>query len=129
MTSRKILVVDDEQSARNLYKSAFEKNGYEVFTAETGEEALEIVENETIYVMFLDLVLPGMDGEELCRRILKKAPVSILFAVTGYSSHFELADCKAAGFEDYFRKPVPLEKMFEAVEAAFETIDRWKNIH
>ena len=129
MAARKILVVDDEEAARKLYKAAFEKKGYEVFTAETGEEALEIVENETIYVMFLDLVLPGMDGVELCRRILKRAPISILFAVTGYSSHFELADCKAAGFEDYFKKPVPLETLFATVEAAFEKIDRWKNTH
>lgn len=129
MTNRKVLVVDDEQAARKLYKSAFEKKGYEVFTAETGEQALEIIEDETIYVMFLDLVLPGMDGVELCRRIMKRAPISILIAVTGYSSHFELADCKAAGFEDYFKKPVPLEKLFETVEAAFEKIDRWKTTH
>jgi len=76
--------------------------------------------------MFLDLKMPGMNGVELCRTIKHNMPMSIIFAITGYASMFQLADCRDAGFEDYFKKPVTIKTLIEVVEEAFKKIDRWK---
>ncbi|HKJ98496.1 MAG TPA: response regulator [Desulfotignum sp.] len=126
MADKKILVVDDEKAIINLLEQAFSRNGYEVRSALDAETALQILENETIYVMFFDLNLPGMNGIELCREIKKRIPISVIYAITGYASLFELADCRDAGFEDYFKKPVNLSTLMDRAASAFEKIDRWK---
>lgn len=84
--SRKILIVDDEESVRNLLTKAFSKRNYDVITAESGAEALKIIDQDNIYVNFLDLNMPEMNGIELCKIILKRNPLAIVFAVTGYIS-------------------------------------------
>lgn len=127
MTSQKrILVVDDEKAIINLLRQAFSRAGIDAVTAESAEEALAVLEKEDLFVMFLDLNLPGMNGIELCRRIKKERPMAIVFAVTGYASLFELADCREAGFEDYFKKPVDMKLLVKVANDAFEKIERWK---
>lgn len=125
--NRTILVVDDEKSIRDLMGEAFRGAGYEVFTAASGEEALKLLKKHHVQVMFLDLKLPGMNGVELCKRIRKENPLACLYAMTGFISLFELADCREAGFDDYFTKPVKLQVLFKATEQAFEKMSRWKN--
>ncbi len=126
MSKGKILVVDDEKAIINLLKQAFSRAGYTVMPAESGEEALEVLEKEDMSVMFLDLNLPNMNGIDLCRRIKKDKPMSVVFAVTGYASLFELAECREAGFDDYFKKPVDIKTLVKAAGEAFERIERWK---
>ncbi len=126
MSDKKILVVDDEKAIVSLLKQAFSRAGFEVRAAESAEEALKVLEQEDIMVMFLDLNLPGMNGMDLCKRIKKDKPMAIVFAVTGYASLFELADCREAGFDDYFKKPVDMKSLVKAANEAFERIDRWK---
>lgn len=126
MIEKKVLVVDDEESICLLLKSALATKGYEVLTAEKPSDALNILDKKTVLVMFIDLNLPEMNGVELCREIIKRNPLTIAYAITGYASHFELAECKGAGFEDYFKKPVRLADIFNAAERAFEKLERWK---
>ena len=128
MSKRKILVVDDVVAIRNMFEQAFSRGGYEVRSAESAEEALEISKGEKIQVMFLDLNMPGMNGIELCKEIRKDFPMAIIHAVTGYSSLFELVDCREAGFDDYFTKPTGLKILLRAAQDAFEKIDRWKKL-
>ncbi|MFC1555614.1 response regulator [candidate division KSB1 bacterium] len=125
MDEKKILVVDDEESIRELYQSILGEKGYIVETAESGEQALELLEKQNVQVMYLDLNLPGMDGLELARQIRKLKPIAILYAFTGYSSVFELLNCREAGFDDYFKKPMNIETVLESAEDAFKKIDRW----
>ncbi len=127
MQKKKILIVDDEKAIINLLKQAFSRAGYDVISAESAEAALELLQNETIHVMFLDLNLPGMNGMELCRKIRKEIPMANIFAVTGYASLFELADCRETGFDDYFKKPVNIKILVKTAEDAFEKIRRWKD--
>ncbi len=122
----RILVVDDEQQIRELYTQFFSGAGYQVQTAASAEEAIEIMHKTPYWVMFLDLKLPGMSGVELCRRIRQEYPMAIAYAVTGYASLFELSDCRAAGFEDYFTKPARLGDLLKAAEIAFARIARWR---
>ena len=124
--NRKILVVDDEKSIRDLFSSAFSDAGYEVHLAENGEAALDILGGQEIELIFLDLKLFGMNGIELCRQIRKTRPIAIIYAITGWSGLFEIEECREAGFDDYFKKPISLELLFKSVEDAFEKLDRWK---
>lgn len=124
---RKILVVDDEEQIRDLYLQAFSTAGYEVVTAQSAEEALEIVRKTPFWVLFLDLNLPGMNGVELCRQIRNQYPMAVPIAVTGYASLFELTDCRDAGFEDYFTKPANLSALIETADHAFRKLERWRN--
>jgi CheY-like chemotaxis protein len=123
---RKLMIVDDEFSIRDLFQSAFSDAGYSVYLAENSEQALQILTQDEIDLIFLDLKLFGMNGIELCRQIKKDKPVSIIYAITGWTGLFEVEECREAGFDDYFTKPFQLNVLFKAVEDAFEKLDRWK---
>jgi CheY-like chemotaxis protein len=126
MNEKKILVVDDEVSILDMLKDAFSSAGYTVLTAESAENAIKIFRQESIMVMFLDLNLPGMSGLELCKLIRKQNQIGILYAFTGYSNFYGLLDCRAAGFDDFFVKPVKLDVLLKAAQEAFEKLERWE---
>jgi len=121
-----VLLVDDEVPILKMMTRAFTRAGYEVETAESAEDAMELIKTYKYMVFFLDLNLPGMNGIDLCRQIRKDNPLTILYAVTGFATTFEVFDCRQAGFEDYFTKPVELKKLLEAAEQAFQKLARWK---
>ena len=123
---RKLLVVDDEVSIRDLFQSAFSDVTCKVHLAESGEQALQILKQHDIDLIFLDLKLFGMNGIDLCRQLKKNKPVSIIYAITGWTRLFEVEECREAGFDDYFTKPVQLDLLFKAVEDAFDKLARWK---
>ncbi len=126
MSQKKVLVVEDEVLVRLMLDEVFQRAGYTVRAVESAEEAISILEQENIQVMFLDLSLPGMNGLELCKEIRKNKPLTVIYAVTGHPSLYELADCREAGFDDYFNKPVPLNTLVKAAEDGFKKRDRWK---
>ncbi len=123
----KILVVDDEKTVRDVLEEAFVKASHTVRCADSAEDCLEALKQENIQVMFLDLRLPGMNGVDLCKQIRKDKPIAVLYAMTGYTSLFELADCRDAGFDDYFTKPFDLKVVLKAADDAFDKIHRWKS--
>lgn len=124
--ARKVLVVDDEEPIRNVLRKALEVAGFTVQAVGSAEEALKSMARDPAAVVFLDLMLPGMNGVELGRRIRQESPLVCLIAVTGHVSLFELANCREVGFDDYFAKPFQLAEVVRAAEAAFERIERWK---
>jgi DNA-binding response OmpR family regulator len=125
MDEKKILVVDDEALIVNMLKEAFVSAGYTVLTAASAEDALKILKDESIMVMFLDIKLPGMSGIELCKRIRIENQVSIIHAFTAYSNIYGLLECRAAGFDDFFIKPIKIKLLLKAAQEAFEKIERW----
>jgi len=125
MNEKKILVVDDDEAIRDILKQALTKGGYEVRTAEDAEKAKEILSQESIMVIFLDLNLPGMNGVDFCRQIRKENCVGIVYALTGYTDLFGLLECRRAGFDDFFTKPVSIQLLLEAAGDAFRRIERW----
>ena len=123
-----ILVVDDERSIRDLFESALSEIGCEVYLAENGAEAFDILgKKKEIDLIFLDLKLFGTNGIGLCRQIRKMKPIVIINAITGWPGLFEIEECREAGFDDYFKKPISLDTLFKAVNDAFEKLDRWKS--
>lgn len=126
MTERKILVVDDEVSILEMMKEVFESEGYQILTAANAEDALKIIKSEPVWVMFLDIKLPGMSGVELCKKIRKDDQISIIHAFTGYSNIYGLLECRAVGFDDFFLKPVQLDVLLKAAKDSFDKLERWK---
>lgn len=122
-----ILVVDDEESVRRLLARIFGDAGFPVREAASAEDALSVLGREKIQVMFIDLQLPGMNGLDLCRRIRKDHPVACLFALTGFASVYDLVECREAGFDDYFVKPVDPAALVKAARDAFERLARWRS--
>lgn len=123
--SKRVLVVDDELLILSMLREALGGAGYDVECVPSGEAALELLDTENIPVVFLDLNLPGINGIELCRRIKKEKPITCVYAMTGYSSMFELADCREAGCDDYFVKPFALEMILRSASDAFDKLERW----
>lgn len=78
----KILIVDDEDRIRKLAKMYLEREGYETVEAEDGEHALELALSENFHCILLDIMLPGMDGIQVCKRLReeKSTPVIMLTA-------------------------------------------------
>ncbi len=124
--ARNILVVDDEAAIRNLLVEGFDGAGYHTLAAQSAEEARELMRGAPIHVAFLDLKLPGMDGLALGREIRRQNPFACLHAITGFVSLFELTECRQAGFDDYFVKPVRLKVLLRAAEVAFDKLSRWR---
>ncbi len=127
MNNQKILVVDDEISIRKVYSEAFGRAGYTVQTAESAETALTFLEEENFDVTFIDLNLPAMNGLDLCRRIRTDRPMGIIIAVIGHGSLAEMVQCREAGFDDCFIKPVSMKTLIAVAKSAFEKINRWHN--
>ncbi len=122
----KILIVDDEASVRELFAGVFTDEGYELIAAEDGNAALDILKSNDIDVIFLDLKLFGMNGIDLCRQIRETKPVSVIFAITGWAPLFEIEECREAGFDDYFEKPLDMDMLLDIVADAFKKLERWK---
>jgi len=121
-----ILIVDDEITVREIFKDFFGASAYRVLTAEGADNAVDILKDRQVDVIFLDLRLFGTNGLELGRRIRRENPLSILFAITGWAGLFEVEECREAGFDDFFIKPVEFEMLQKAVEDAFERVERWR---
>jgi len=126
MSEKTILVADDEAFMREIFEEFYRQAGYTVRAADNGEQALSILQQENIEVMFLDLNMPRMGGLDLCRKIRKNNPIACIYAVTGNATFSELRSCREAGFDDYFTKPVDGEILLKAAADAFERIQRWK---
>jgi DNA-binding response OmpR family regulator len=123
---RKILIVDDEAPIREWLTDVFTEQGYEPYPAENAQEAMQIFNREGIYVIVLDLKLFGMNGLELCKKIRKSRPLAIVYAMTGWGALFEVEECREAGFDDYFMKPMDTDVILRAVADAFAKIERWR---
>jgi CheY-like chemotaxis protein len=121
-----VLIVDDEQSIRDILSAAVSDLGYTPLTAYDGQEALDILTRQSVLVMIIDMNMPGMNGLELGRRIRAAYPLAQMLALTGYRSLFQLSACREAGFEDYFTKPVKLAELAQALQAAFDRLERWR---
>ena len=78
MSKKKILIVEDEIKILEVVTSLMEKQGYEVYQAEDGKQALKIFYNNEISLIILDLMLPDISGEEICMKIREKSRVPII---------------------------------------------------
>ena len=113
----KILVVDDEQPVRESLRRSLRFNGYDVLTASDGLEAVEAVRSENPELLILDVMMPNMDGLEVCRTLRSEGwdrPILVLTARDGVSDRVAGLD---AGADDYLPKPFALEELLARVRS------------
>lgn len=113
----KILVVDDEQAVRESLRLSLKFNGYDVLLAADGVEAVEMVHRENPGLLILDVMMPNMDGLEVCRTLRSEGwdrPILVLTARDGVSDRVAGLD---AGADDYLPKPFALEELLARVRS------------
>ena len=113
---KNILVVDDEQMIREAVSSYLEKQGCHVFQAETGQEALQVFQRESISFVILDLMLPGIDGYQVCREIRHTSDVPIIM-LSAKGETFDKVLGLELGADDYIMKPFDPKEMVARVRA------------
>jgi DNA-binding response OmpR family regulator len=105
-----VLVVEDESSIRKFITINLDRNGFKVIEAESGEEAFEKIKIHMPSVVILDVMLPGIDGFEVCRRIRKDIPDTIVVMLTAKGQDMDKIMGLELGADDYMVKPFnPLE--------------------
>ncbi|WP_077866254.1 response regulator transcription factor [Clostridium saccharobutylicum] len=112
----KILVVDDEQNILDVVKAYLEKEDFEVITAMDGEMALNIFNEENINLIILDLMLPKITGEEVCKRIRVSSSVPIIM-LTAKADEDERIEGISIGADDYLTKPFSVRELVVRVRA------------
>jgi two-component system KDP operon response regulator KdpE len=117
----RILVVDDEQQIRRSLQVNLQNRGYAVETAESGEEALKSFANRRPDVMILDLLLPGIGGVEVTRRIraLATVPIIVLSAIGDENRKVEALE---AGADDYMTKPFGTEELLARIRSVLRRV-------
>jgi two-component system response regulator AtoC len=105
MKKIKVLVVDDEAIVREALGDWLKDIDYQVFTAENGHKALEVIEKEKPGIMITDLVMPGMDGIELMKRAKAQQPNIEVIIITAYASIPTAITAMKEGAYDYIEKP------------------------
>lgn len=101
----KILLVEDEVSIRKFIKINLEREGFEVFEAGSGEDGLEIAEREKPAIVLLDIMLPGMDGFEVCDKLRKSFPHLGIIMLTAKAEDYDKIMGLQSGTDDYLTKP------------------------
>jgi len=116
--AKKILFIEDEPDQIMMFKMRLEANGYKVITAMDGEEGLKKVFEEKPDIVLLDVIMPKVDGYEVCRRmktsdVTSHIPILIISA-SGVGNAEER--CLAAGADDYIRKPCESEDLLVKIK-------------
>ncbi len=115
-TAPKILVVDDEQAILEFVSYNLKKEGYEVETATDGDEAVRLAEKKPFDLVILDIMLPGTDGYEVCRKIRAHSEVPLLF-LSARDTELDKVVGLELGGDDYLAKPFGIRELQARVKA------------
>ena len=115
--SARILLVDDEQSIQTLLSYPLRKEGYDVVQATDGRQALDRFDEQAFDLVVLDLMLPRVDGLEVCRRLRNRSSVPIII-LTAKSEEIDKVVGLELGADDYITKPFSLREFSSRIKAA-----------
>ncbi len=116
--NQKLLIVDDEAHIRMLIEQTLEEledDGVDFFTAENGEQALEIIKKEKPQLVFLDVMMPKMNGMEVCRRVKKELNMDDVYIVllTAKGQELDRQKGQEVGADVYMTKPFDPESLLQ----------------
>ena len=120
MKERSVLIVDDEQIVQDVLVSLMKKNGYATASAQTAEEALDILSAGSFDLVLLDLLLPGMSGLEAIEKILQKDPSLPIIMMTAYGTIESAVDAMKLGAFHYLTKPFKNEEVLNLSDKAIK---------
>lgn len=119
---KKILVVEDEEKISSVIQSFLENKGFSVLLAEDGKKALKLFEREAVSMVLLDLMLPVLSGEEVCKALRLRSRVPIIM-LTAKSAEADLLQGLGIGADDYITKPFSLKALYARMEAVWRRAD------
>ena len=117
MSRQVVLVVDDEAPMRKYVATNLKARGYEVLTAEDGTEALKLIDEHTVDLLILDIMMPGPDGLEVLGRVRRDMDVPVLM-LSARGREGDKVEALDAGADDYLTKPFGVEELLARVRAA-----------
>lgn len=125
MQKKKILIVDDEEHILELLKFNLEKNGFEVFSSDNGEDCIVLIEQHNVDLLVLDLMLPGMDGIDVCKEIRKMDRFQSLpiIMLTAKGEETDRILGLELGADDYITKPFSVRELIARVKAVLRRSD------
>lgn len=126
MAKQTVLIVEDERDIQELVQYNLQKEGYRVLTASSGEDGLRIAREQTPDLLVLDLMLPGIDGREVCRT-LKQTPETDRIAVIMLTAKGEESDIVVGlelGADDYLTKPFSPKVLMARIRAVLRRVDK-----
>ncbi len=123
VSRQRVLVVDDEEAIAEAVRARLESEGYEVLVAGDGPEAIRTCAESNPDLVVLDLMLPGMDGLEVCSRIQQDRWVPVLM-LTARTEEADKVACFAVGADDYLTKPFSLRELAVRVRAILRRMER-----
>lgn len=116
----KVLIVDDVPDTVEIIQKLLRYEGYEVLTAQTGEEGVRKIEEEKPDVVLMDISLPGIDGNEALKRIKKINPNQSVIMLTAYATVDNTIQALKEGAQDFLKKPFENEHLIHIVNQCFE---------
>jgi len=120
-----ILVVDDDPAISRLLSTNLRARGYEVITATDGEEALDVIDREIIDLIILDIMMPKLDGIEVCRHIREWSRVPIIM-LSARGDEKGKVHCLELGADDYLTKPFGVAELLARVKTTLRHSDATK---
>jgi len=123
MAQGKIIVVDDEAKVREYFSEFLIHEGFEVFTAQNGEVALKMMDEEFFDIALIDLNMPKVDGMSVLKYLKKNSPDSIGIILTGHATIKNAVEAMKTGAYDYLAKPVKMEEVLMVIERAQEYLE------
>ncbi|MDD5174272.1 MAG: response regulator [Candidatus Omnitrophota bacterium] len=125
MASRKILIVDDEPDFLAVMCARLEANDYEVITASNGEDALNYIKNDKPDAVLLDILMPGIDGLEVLRRIRKMNENLPVYIITAFSTDERFKAANKLGASGFIVKTDDLAKEVDNITSAIDMSARF----
>ena len=119
----KILIIDDERSIRNSLKEILLDEGYEVDTAENGAEGCAMVEKEKYDVIFSDIKMPEMDGNEVLDKLIGMGVEAAIVMISGHGDINSAVDCIKRGAFDFIPKPLDLNRILITIKNATDKVN------
>ena len=127
MEKTRVLIVDDDPNINQLIKLYLEKEGYETETAERGDDALNLFKKNPPQIVLLDLMLPGMDGWQVCREIRKISTIPIIM-LTAKDETFDKVLGLELGADDYMTKPFDPKELIARIKAVMRRTLAFPNL-
>ena len=118
--NHRVLVVDDDPRNRNLLAKILKEDAYDVWTADDGETAIEMMGEESFEIILTDLVMPGVDGLELLEHVRAHSPRTLVIVVTGFGTVKTAVAAMRAGAYDYITKPFSIDEIRLVAEKALD---------
>lgn len=115
--SKKIIIVEDEPSLVFTLEDTLENEGYHTFVAEKGDDAVDIVKNEDLDLMILDLMLPGMSGYDVCKKVRSMNYTFPIIMLTARDQEIDKVTGLNIGADDYITKPFGVKELLARIQA------------